>query len=354
MDRPATPGAVIIPACNEAGRIAPCLRALAPQAVRAGCRIIVVVNATQDATATIAARVLGDAGQVVDLSGQRLAGGVGQARALGFDLARRVWGAAHLFSTDADCLPGPDWLATHLASLARFDIVFGRVDPMAAELAPLAAAMGRHGAYEGLYMQAAVALAARLDPCAHDPAPAHRNPAGANLAFRAGVLDKMGGFPALPTGEDRAFARAAERCDLRLRYCGRAVVQASCRLDGRAPGGMSDALRARCEELDPMCDDWLEGADTFALRHGLRGRLRRVWPDPARLAQTLWRAGLALSAPPGRTFGAFWQDLEGGAPQLARHRLRQSDLPDQLPRLRALLADAVARDACGAPGRRAG
>jgi GT2 family glycosyltransferase len=361
-----TPGAIIVPACNEAARIEACLRALLPQAGAAACPVMVVVNATQDDTARRAARCLAAAGPgagvVVDFGAAALPGGVGQSRAIGFDLARRHWGAARLMTTDADCLPDAGWVATQLATLAGVDVAFGAIAPIASELAALHPALARHGTVEARYMQAAVELAALLDPCPVNPAPAHRTAGGANMAFRAEVLDRIGGFPARATNEDRAFARAAERQDLRIRYCGEAVVRASCRLQGRAPGGMAETLRARCDAADPFCDDWLEPAAPFALRHGLRGRLRAAWPDPARLAAILRGIGAAL--PPGleveaaggtgAPFGAFWQDLEARLPVLARRRLRHSEAARELPRLRALLEAARCETRCAAghePGR---
>lgn len=338
-------GVVVIPACNEAARIAACLEALHPQAVPGDCAIVVVVNGTGDDTARIARRILEPraAGSVIDLGPAPLSGGVGRARALGFAVAQRRYGPAALLTTDADCLASPDWLSRNLAALEEADIVFGRVRPMVDELAQLAPFLRRHGDVEDLYMQTAVRLAARLDPRAHDPDPAHHTASGASLAFRAGVLATIGGFPALPVNEDRAFARAVEHHDLRARYCAKACVQASCRLQGRAAGGMADTLRARCATEDPLCDAWLEPAEAFVRRHGLRGRLRRVWSDSVELARVLLAEGLhpagaALHWTP--RFGAFWAELEARLPELARRRLRHSEAARELPRLQAFLAQA--------------
>jgi cellulose synthase/poly-beta-1,6-N-acetylglucosamine synthase-like glycosyltransferase len=343
-------GALVIPARNEARRISACLDALCPQASAADCAIVVVVNGTTDDTARIARSILARlpraTGTVIELGATPLPHGVGQARALGFHHARQHHAPAALLSTDADCLAAPDWLAQNLAALTEVDVNFGRVLPQADELARLAPLVHRHGDIESLYMQAAVRLAARLDPRRHDRAPAHRTASGASLAFRASVHDIIG-FPAVALNEDRAFARSAEFHDLKVRYCGKATVHASCRLEGRATGGMADTLRARCGTDDPYCDDWLEPADTFALRHGLRGRLRRAWPDTGRMTRELRRAGLSpdtlparLTARPDCGFGAFWAGLEARLPELTRRRVRFSEAARELPRLRELLARA--------------
>jgi hypothetical protein len=166
-------------------------------------------------------------------------------------------------------------LARNLAALEGVDVVYGQIVPDAAELAALTP-LQRLGAIEGRYMETAVRLAARLDPLLHDPVPGHRTASGASLAFRSDVLAHIGGFPALPLSEDRAFARAVEYHDLRARHSAEVRVQASCRIEGRAAGGMADTLRARCAASDPDCDDWLEPAEVFALRHGLRGALRQA------------------------------------------------------------------------------
>lgn len=115
-------------------------------------------------------------------------------------------------------------------------------------------------------------------------------------------------------------------------------------MTGRAEGGMAAALRARACESDPHVDEWLEAPETLALRHGLRGRLRAVWPDQPALHAALIadlgrpRADRIMKRSPGPHFGAFFATVEQLAPRLARHRLRFSDCRRDLPQLLALLA----------------
>jgi hypothetical protein len=107
---------------------------------------------------------------------------------------------------------------------------------------------------------------------------------------------------------------------------------------------MAGTLRARASEHDPFADEWMEAADTLALRHGLRGRLRAIWPDATALHRALsdvlgqHHADRCIVGPPGPHFGAFFAAVEARSPPLARHRLRMSDCRRELPRVRELLA----------------
>ncbi|HEY0238871.1 MAG TPA: glycosyltransferase family A protein [Friedmanniella sp.] len=101
---------VVVPAHNEADGLAATLEALRAQDVDAAYEVLVVDNASTDATAAIArsfeARVVTEPRR-----------GVCQARQSGVDAARGVLVA----STDADSVPPPDWLR-------RLDAGF-RADP---------------------------------------------------------------------------------------------------------------------------------------------------------------------------------------------------------------------------------
>lgn len=335
------PVAVVIPARNEARRLPACLFALQRAMTRLGRPVhpVIVVNDSCDDTAMIARRILDDfhwSGAVLEPGG---APGVGAARALGFDHAlSRCGPQTLLLGTDADSRVDEDWLLRMTGELTSADLVFGAVDPDSAELARLRTAPGRLNDGEGLYMQMAVRLAALLDPLPHDPAPGHHNPSGANFGLTAASYRRIGGIPPLRLSEDRELARRAERFDLRLRYSDGPRVITSCRLTGRTGGGMAAALRARCDDPDPLCDEWLEPARIFAFRHGLRGALRRCWPDPEALSRRL--RFLHLAAPEPRTgacFGAFWQEIEDRHPALRRQRISQSRACRDLPLLRAIL-----------------
>lgn len=91
--------AVVIPARNEAAYLPATLRAVERQTF-SPAEVIVVDNASRDATATIA-RAWG--AQVLSCEVR----GVAHARQTGLEAARSSWVA----TTDADSLPQPGWLA---------------------------------------------------------------------------------------------------------------------------------------------------------------------------------------------------------------------------------------------------
>ena len=113
---------------------------------------------------------------------------------------------------------------------------------------------------------------------------------------------------------------------------------------------MSDSLTRRIADADAVCDEMLEPAETMLLRLRTRAALRRVWPDIAgmkAIAATVDHAPLPKGWGVG-PFGAAWQILEAQTPALRRFRVRPSQLPGEIPLLRAALAEA--RDAAGIQG----
>lgn len=344
--------AIVIPARNEDKRLPDCLDAAGAAVANASgytVGIVLVVNNSTDASARRArdwcARQPGLPFVLVDCAFAPDVAGAGAARRLGMDMACEHL-AAHgaLLTTDADTLVRPDWVRCNLAELRHAELICGTVLVRADEARALPPAVAAHGSAESDYLIACVRLVAHLDPQPHDPAPAHHNAPGASLALPRSVYLAVGGLPPLSMSEDRALAERVDAHDFRIRYSASAMVETSCRMTGRTHGGMAGALRARATEADPFADEWMEGADALALRHGLRGRLRAVWPDVP-LMRTVLRdylgarhAAMILSGPPGPHFGAFFAALEARSPALVRHRLRLSDCRSQLPKVLALLA----------------
>lgn len=342
--------AVIIPARNEARRIQSCLMALADAIDRTAERttatvgVILCVNDTQDDTTSLGAAILkmrGISHLILDMAFPSGSGGVGRARDLGFKLSQRLAGQpAILMTTDADSRVAPDWIIANLEALETADIVFGTVVPDPDELLRLAPHLARHGRIEEAYRQAAVRLVNVLDPVPHDPDPAHRTPAGASIAMTGSTLDRLGGIPWCQVSEDRVLAARAEAMDLRIRYASQPSVVTSCRLNGRAAGGMASTLRERCDAADPWCDPWLEPAQTMIARYLTKGQLRAVWPSVAKswtTAQRILGTGPVPNPSACAAFGEFWQRLEAAHPALERHALRYSDAARDLPILLAYL-----------------
>lgn len=263
MRKSVTDIAVIIPARNEEDRIAACLSALAAQCT-ARVTIILVVNNTHDRTADVArdtARLHGL--HLVTLERSLAAEqGVGTARRIGCNNAlRNMPDLRYILTTDADCIVGPDWIARNCEHLQHVDAVCGKVDLITAETGNLDG-MDRHLAtLEGTYRTLVQQLFARHAPGCADIDATHGEAAGASLAFTTEAYLAVGGFSTVKCGEDRRIARALRDAGRKVRHADDVTVQASCRLSGRAAGGMADALKARINGEDYMIDDCLPPAD---------------------------------------------------------------------------------------------
>ena len=310
------PVAVTIPARNEAERILACLDA-ARHALRGRGGIVIAVNGSQD-------RTLADAREWFERTGARgllldlpvtPAGGVGEVRHLAVRAcAGRLAPGAAVMTTDADSTVFPDWVDANLDELRGADLVCGTVIADPGEFARLPPAIARLGAVEGEYVALTLAVRRLIDPVPHDPDPSHMNAAGASLAFHMPLYRDVGGFPALAGSEDRVFAAAAEASGWRVRHSARARVSTSCRLEGRAPGGMAEALAGRITGADPLVDEALEPAAETVVRARLH-RARREVLSRGRMA-----AGLLAG-------------IEARLTGLERVRMRLSDVARETPLL---------------------
>jgi cellulose synthase/poly-beta-1,6-N-acetylglucosamine synthase-like glycosyltransferase len=285
------PAAITIPARNEAERILPCLEA-ARISLRGRGGIVLVVNGSQDATLACARdwfATTGTAGLLMDLA-DTPPGGVGAVRRQAVAAAAtRLTPQGVVLTTDADSRVFPDWLDANLSELTQADLICGTVLPDAQEFAQLPRIISQRGAAEGEYVALTLALRALIDPLAHDPTPCGLGAAGASLAFRMPLYQDTGGIPALPANEDRTFAANAEDRGWRVRHSEKVRVSTSCRLDGRAPGGMAEALARRISDSDPLVDSALEPADRTLQRSHLRRARRedvtRFGPGSLQVAQ---------------------------------------------------------------------
>ena len=235
---------VVVPARNEADRIEGCLDALAGQ----GADVLVVANNCTDATADLAS---GSGAAVIDCT--IADGGVGAARRLGAAVGlRRMTTPRWLMTSDADCLVEPGWVEANISYLAGgAAAVCGMVQPIAAEHAALPPALLRRAALEDRFLDLKARLEAHLTGKA-----GHEQTPGASLAFSKSAYAAAGEFVPMPTHEDRAIILQIKSLGLPVVHARDVVVRASCRLEGRAPGGMAAALRARSLDPDaPLCPD---------------------------------------------------------------------------------------------------
>lgn len=215
---------VVVPAHNELDHLPRCLRALATAAVCMPVPVLVVVvlDACDDASERLAGRFGPDV-QFVTVE----AGNVGAARAAGFHYARSqcadvqdeaLWYA----TTDADSVVPADWLVRMTQTGA--DVVLGVVR----------LPVWRHFTAEAMrgYLRGI-----------HADGRGHDHIHGANMGFRADAYWHVGGFRALPTGEDRELVARFEAAGMRIRRDAGLAVTTSDRRVGRAPGGFAAHLR---------------------------------------------------------------------------------------------------------------
>ena len=195
--------------------------------------IEVVAHRCSDATALVAERALGRDGEVAL---DETSWCVGQVRDRGVRRALARLGGPHddtwVLSTDADTRVGAGWVVDVLTSARRADAV------AVVGLAPLDR---WRGTPEGAAAYARL-LAGGLRP--GDPGHQHDHVYGANLAVRADAYLAVGGFPAVPHGEDQALVDRLQLSGYRLLRTAQVPVRTSGRLAARAAGGLADRLTA--------------------------------------------------------------------------------------------------------------
>jgi len=135
-----------------------------------------------------------------------------------FGLASDIWYA----TTDADSVVPADWLLQMTAADA--DMVLGVVRVPAWRHYPAEVARRYMRAYQS-------------------KGPGHNHVHGANMGFRADAYWAVGGFRALPTGEDVELVDRFEAENMRIHRDAKLSVATSDRQNGRAPGGFAKHLR---------------------------------------------------------------------------------------------------------------
>jgi glycosyltransferase involved in cell wall biosynthesis len=216
---------VVVPAHDEEDHLAECLAALQTAARRSPVpvEILVVLDGCTDDSRAVCERF----GVPFLVINERC---VGAARAAGFQ--NLVGGEANpetvwLSSTDADTQVEPTWLRDQV-DLARAgaDVVLGVV-----RLSGDAADPELRRAFEVDYRKRL------LDDGSHG----HVH--GANLGIRASVYLRAGGFPFVPTHEDRRLVQRLRHLpDVIIQTSQRLIVSTSGRLEGRCEQGFAATL----------------------------------------------------------------------------------------------------------------
>ncbi|MFV0624384.1 glycosyltransferase [Sphingomonas sp. ac-8] len=235
----ADPVAVAVPVRDEAALLPGLLDALARQTGAPAFTLCLFFDNCRDASAERVAS-LADGLPYPIRSARCDRGGepnAGLARRQAMALAETVARDGILLTTDADGAPAPDWIAANLSALKAADVVAGRI--LRQPGAPSAMQDRLEAYYDRLH-----ALRRSLDPVPWDAHPGHHWTSGASLAMRAASYRRLGGFAAVPSGEDAALGDAAARAGLRVRRDAAVVVHTSARRAGRAGGGLATTLAA--------------------------------------------------------------------------------------------------------------
>lgn len=338
----ACPLIACIPARDEAERIERCLQALDAELAPSD-GIVLVANDCRDATVARAVAVTGGWRRpvvVIEISWRPGEGSAPLARKLAFAVAIAAAPEAILLSIDADTIVQPGLRAGYAAHFANgFDLVCGRIGFLPEEAALLPYADPASEAVISAYREKSREIVALFSPDPDNPWPHHGNIGGANFAMRGLAYRLAGSLPTPPFGEDRALRRRFEALDLRIRYADEPRVLTSCRLEGRAPGGLSEELKRNRAEVDPVVDELLEPPAALLRRCRARAALATACTAEARAAVL---AGLELSADDVSRLAAMTPSLafeaaERLSPLLRRRRLHLSDLRRHLPALELLL-----------------
>ncbi len=294
---------VIIPARDEALRIAACLQALTAQRdMPAGSyEVIVVLDGCRDRTLQVVQQTarLHDQPTIhaVTLAQPR---GVGRARRVGMDIAcRRLTSLGRqdglIASTDADTTVADDWLSAQLALSRSGAAAIGgliELDPDEQHaLDPHALAVREHSTSQR--------LAGAIEQTAGVATVEHPHFSGASLALTVAAYRRCGGLPVRAALEDEALADALVRQGIAIHRPRHVRVRTSARTDGRAPRGLAQDLARsdwRARRTHPSSEfplDRLLAAkqDTIALLLPAREVAQTIGPI-AQTARRLQDAGL--------------------------------------------------------------
>ncbi len=243
--------AVGIPARNEQTLVPRCLAALNAAAALSPVPIVAVVvaDACDDETVVRARRCL-DAGptQLTGIVTEIDAANVGLARHTACERAIEQTGrnaaTVWLATTDADTAVPPDWFLRQLAWAALgADAVAGLVRIDGATPQPI---------------RRRAELAQRVQGT--KPGHGHLHVHGANLAVRAELWTRVGGFAHHEVGEDNALLRSLHLRHANLIGVPDMTVTTSGRRHGRTPGGFARFLAQIESNLSPAPNNTIRSA----------------------------------------------------------------------------------------------
>lgn len=219
--------AVVVPARNEARLLPRAILALEETMARlsqTAPQLRTTLTVVLDSTTDNSTQILAAHPQVHVVSVDF--GCVGAVRNAGIAAAvatsgvepARLWVA----NTDADSAVPPHWLARHHAfATTGADLLLGTVEPIPGELSETRLARWR---------------------ASHQLGEGHPHVHGANLGIRAEVFKRLGGFPDVEVGEDRALVSRARASGYQVIATDTCRVDTSARLQSRVEGGFANFL----------------------------------------------------------------------------------------------------------------
>lgn len=247
------PVIICVPARNEAALLPGLLRAIGGQSVsRNVLHLCLYLDDCRDGSAAL----LGRLGATLPFrltvghgpTGKAPNAGAARRAALAMALAHLGEADGLLFTTDADSLPYPDWIATGVRALQEAEVVAGRIVRADGAADVRQCRIERY--YDRLHRHRRL-----IDPVPWEAHDSHHFGGGANIAIRASAYRQLGGFLPLESGEDARLLDDAGRAGLRVRRDGAMLVETSSRREGRVVGGLAGLLRALDHgEPPPMAD----------------------------------------------------------------------------------------------------
>ncbi len=334
---------VAIPVRDEEERISACLKALFGQTV-APDAVVLLLNNCRDGTLA-ACKTWQAQWPQLHIVERELAGTLataGEARRLALEYAAALSGNGIILTSDADSVTPPDWIEINCREIAMgAEVVCGTasVDPEEA----LLVTQEMHQDYldECACFDLLDEVEAILNPDPTDPWPRHQQNSGASIAVRAATFRRAGGAPAVASGEDRALVQRLRLIDARIRHAFGISVTVSGRLEGRAAGGMAEAMKRRLQQRDEFTDDRLEPATDAYRRSLAKAACRAAWlgqRSSRALAEELLVAPAImeclLSVP---FFGTAWAEIQSHSLVLKqRRRVSYDDLPRETKRAKLL------------------
>ena len=335
---------VAIPVKDEANRIGSCLAALSRQSIPTNHVVLLLNNCTDDTADIVRALPHGPHRlHVIECELEGASASAGVARGLAMKYAASLLSEGVLLTTDADAEVPPNWVETNLRAIDEgADAVCGRavIDPVEALLIP--PHLHEDDAREVAYGRLLDEIASIVLPDPADPWPRHREESGASIAMSVAMFRRIGGFPSLPSGEDRALIGLLRSLDALVRHDPHISVTVSGRIEGRARDGMADTIRRRIAQQDEFVDDSIEPAWAAFRRLRIKRRFRFLWRRPTK--HRLYQLASALAVDPSILadavaapyFGQGWSQVEQAVPRLSPKRVRFVDLPREMATARRI------------------